>query len=548
MNRNTEAHFTEIPNINIKRSSFDRGNKYLTTMNTGDLICNYLEEVYPGDTVTMKQSSLVRMNTPVFPVADNAYLDQYFFYVPSRLVWEHFKELHGENNTTYWEQPTEYEIPQIEAPAGGWAKGTIADYMGIPTGVENISVSALPFRCYAKIWNDWFRSEAVDDPCLINLDDTTITGSNGTTYESDVQKGGMPAKVNRFSDYFSSALPQPQKGAPVMMPLGNVAPVVPSETDVIESGTIPVHVKKLGQTTEIATDANVTTHRDSSTGKSVLGYTGTASGTYHGGLVPVNLVADLTAATGATISALRMSMSVQAQYERDARLGTRYNEIVKQFGVTSPDARLQRSEYLGGARTPINVDSIVQSSETGTTPQGNVAGYSCTIDHNKMFTKSFTEHGYLIGVCCIRTNRTYQQGIRRFWSRKKRFDFYYPAFAGISEQAILNKEILAQGTAADEEAFGYQEPWADLKFGYNMVTGAMRSAYAQSLDAWHYADDYETLPTLSSGWMKEGTSNVDRTIAVSAELEDQFNADFYFDCRWVRPIPLYCIPGMATIL
>lgn len=555
MNRNTEMHFSQNPtNIDIPRSKFNRSHDYKTTFNTGDLIPIYVDEVLPGDTMTIDMASIVRMATPITPVMDNAFMDVYFFQVPNRLVWEHWREFMGENRLTHWEQPTEYEIPQIKAPAGGWAKGTIADYMGIPTKVSNISINALPFRAYGLIWNEWFRDENLSDPVMVNMDETTLTGSNGSTATTDVQLGGMPAKVAKYHDYFTSALPAPQKGPSILLPLGEAAPVWAGPNNINDIANIPsqnsINMLLRNNTILSAGKHDIFTTSD---GTSTQGgypmHTSTATETATGTtqtLFPINLYADLAQASGATINQLRQAFAVQRMYEKDARGGTRYVEMIKaHFGVTSPDGRQQRPEYLGGFRKRIGMDQVVQTSSTDTTsPQGNTGAYSLTVQSGSLFTKSFTEHSYIIGLLCVRTEHTYQQGINKMFSRKARTDFYFPSLANIGEQAILNKEIYAQGTEADEEAFGYQEAWADMRYFPSIVTGAMRSNYAQSLDIWHYADYYQSQPILGDTWIKETKENVNRTIAVQDELEDQFIADIHFSLEMARPMPLYSIPGL----
>lgn len=547
MNRNTQAHFAFNPtNLDIRRSKFTRPSQHKTTFNTGDLVPIYVDEVLPGDTAIMDMSAIMRMSTPIYPVMDNAFCDIYYFFVPNRLVWEHWRELNGQNNTTFWEQPTEYEVPQVTAPTGGWAKGTIADYMGIPTKVENISISAMPFRAYCLIYNEWFRDENLKQPANVNLDDTNQTGSNGSNYITDAQLGGMPCKVAKYPDYFTTALPEPQKGPDVMLPLGESAPITGNigVGRIVEDNSLgSLYVNRTGTPTS---GTNYLIEYQSS--NMPTGDKGTITfqngDVYHGR--ENNLTADLTQATGATINMLRQAFAVQRLYEKDARGGTRYTEIIRaHFGVISPDARQQRPEYLGGNRFPININQVVQNSATDSvTPQGNVAAYSLTGMSKHTFTKSFTEHGFIIGLACVRTDHTYQQGIERFWSRKGRFDFYWPSLANIGEQAILNKEIYAQGTDADEEAFGYQEAWGDYRYKPNRVSGAFRSNYQTSLDAWHYADYYEAQPILGSSWIDETRVNVNRTIAVQDELEDQFIADFYFKNTMVRPMPMYSIPGL----
>lgn len=544
MNRNTQAHFAYNPtNLDIRRSKFTRPSQHKTTFNTGDLVPIYIDEVLPGDTAIMDMSAIMRMSTPIYPVMDNAFCDIYYFFVPNRLVWEHWRELNGQNNTTFWEQPTEYEVPQVTAPTGGWAKGTIADYMGIPTKVENISISAMPFRAYCLIYNEWFRDENLKQPANVNLDDTNQTGSNGSNYITDAQLGGMPCKVAKYPDYFTTALPEPQKGPDVMLPLGQSAPVTGnlnwlSPTNGEGIGHIERGSTVSGTTYNVALAAT-----GGLPDNQPLEFRFNTPG---GGENRNVVIADLTQATGATINMLRQAFAVQRLYEKDARGGTRYTEIIRaHFGVISPDARQQRPEYLGGNRFPININQVVQNSATDSvTPQGNVAAYSLTGMSKHTFTKSFTEHGYIIGLACVRTDHTYQQGIERFWSRKGRFDFYWPSLANIGEQAILNKEIYAQGTDADEEAFGYQEAWGDYRYKPNRVSSAFRSNYQTTLDAWHYADYYTTQPILGSSWIDETRANVNRTIAIQDELEDQFIADFYFKNTMVRPMPMYSIPGL----
>lgn len=554
MNRNTESHFSVNPiNLDIQRSKFVRPSTHKTTFNAGNLIPIYVDEVLPGDTFKMNMSSVIRMSTPIYPVMDNANLDVYFFFVPNRLVWDHWKEFFGENNSTHWEQPVEYEVPQITAPAGGWAKGTIADYMGIPTKIENISVQALPFRAYCKIWNDWFRDQNLKDPAMISMDETTTQGANSGDYVTNAEKGALPLKVAKYHDYFTAALPEPQKGPEV-----NIAGI----TGMVPVGSIPgkFNTVSTGAMQYDTTSGNAMSDRW--TYLTVNGSKGSANGQGKSGAItnnpvsntvvevkPVNLWADLSNAnqTMTSINALRQAFAIQRLYEKNARGGTRYIEIIKaHFGVQSPDARQQRSEYLGGTRVPINMDQVVQTSNSGDgiTPQGNTAAYSLTAFNESMFTKSFTEHGYIIGLACIRTEHTYQQGIERFWSRKKMLDYYFPTLANLGEQAILNKEIYAQGNATDDEAFGYQEAWAEYRYKPSRVSGAMRSNYQTTLDAWHYADKYTQQPILSSEWIDETSANIDRTLAVQSTTEDQFIADFYFACEATRPMPLYSIPGL----
>lgn len=563
MNRNSENHFAINPtSIDMQRSRFLRPFQHKTTFNASDLIPIYVDEVLPGDTATMDMSGVIRMSTPIYPVMDNCNIDTYFYFVPTRLIWEHWKEFMGENKLTAWEQPVKYEIPQITAPVGGWKKGTIADYFGIPTNIENISVNALPFRAYCLIWNEWFRDQNLKDAAMINLDETTLTGSNEGDYVENAQLGALPLKVAKYHDYFTSALPEPQKGPDVALPLGSLAPVYAINDRLITNGYSNIN----GVTTKPITDLAAVEYRQKNGNNiptsSLMGVasqklkavaqiqidgsakTPTLLGQTD--ITPINLWANLETQTGATINALRQAFAVQRYYEKLARGGSRYREIIKSmFGVTSSDARMQIPEYLGGYRHPITIDQVLQTSQTTeTSPQGNTAAYSLTNFVDSVFTKSFEEHGYIIGVAAVRTEHTYQQGLEAMWSRKSLFDFYFPVFANLGEMPIYNKEIYAQGTNKDNEVFGYQEAWAPYRYKPSRVSGAFRSNYEQTLDSWHYADYYTKLPTLSSEWIDETKANINRTIAVQDELEDQFIADFYFKGIWTRPMPLYSIPGL----
>lgn len=557
MNRNTESHFSLSPHVDISRSRFDRSASLKTSFNAGDVVPFFLEEVLPGDTFSVDTSKVVRMQTLLTPMMDNVYLDTYYFFVPNRLVWDHWKEFCGENTESAWIPQTEYTMPQITSPAGqGWSVGTLADYFGIPTGVAGLSVSALPFRAYALIMNEWFRDQNLQDPLVVPTDDSTVAGVNTGTLVTDVAKGGKPFIAAKYHDYFTSALPSPQKGPDVLIPSSTSGeyPVVTRPQDIeLSKFTSPLRVNRLTHTSSSGTsqreispvnigyDPNVSMRcywtNLSSSDTVLLKDVG----------VPSNLYALASGGIGASINQLRLAFQIQKFYEQQARGGSRYTEVVRSFfGITSPDARLQRPEYLGGNRVPINVNQIVQQSGTqsGTTPQGTVVGQSLTTDTHSDFTKSFTEHGLIIGVMVARYDHTYQQGLNRLWSRKDKFDFYWPVFANIGEQAIKNKEIFAQGTDKDNEVFGYQEAWAEYRYKPNMVTGEMRSAYAQSLDVWHLADDYSTLPSLSDSWIREDKANIDRVLAVTSAVSNQFFADIYVKNYCTRPMPMYSVPGL----
>lgn len=553
---NVESRFATNPiNLDMPRSTFDRSSSHKTTWNTGDLIPCYVDEVLPGDTFNLKMASAVRLQTLLRPPMDNLYMDTFFFFVPYRLVWSHWKEFMGENTSSPWIPAIQYTMPQVTPPTGGWTAGTIADYMGIPTEIDGLSVSALPFRAYSMIVNEWFRSEVVDDPVVINTGDSTTVGSNGTNYITDLEKGGMPFKVNKFFDYFTGALPSPQKGPDVLMPSGDAMPVVTMGSRIAED-LFPRD--SIGRTFAVRTgDVNGPngTWRNDKYMHANSGYTGVELNANNFGFTFNNLYALPMNSTMATINELRTAFQIQKFYEAQARGGSRYTEMIREFfRVTSPDARLQRPEYLGGTRRMINVNQVIQQSATdSTSPQGNLAGISLTTDHIDGFTKSFTEHGIIIGLVCCRYDHTYQQGIEKFWSRKTIFDYYWPTFANIGEQPILNKEIYAQGSsvvnpntgnAYDDEVFGYQEAWAEYRYKPSRVSGEMRSNYAQSLDSWHFGDDYAALPALSSGWLKEDLANVDRSLAVTSAISNQFFGDFFFKCRSTRCMPVYSVPGL----
>ena len=547
MNRNVESHFATLPKVDISRSRFDRSSSIKLSFNAGDIIPFYVDEVLPGDTFNIDTSKVVRMPSLITPIMDNIYLDTYFFFVPNRLVWSHWKEFNGENTQSAWIPQTEYEVPQITAPAStGWNIGTIADYMGIPTGVPGLSVNALPFRAYALIMNEWFRDENLSDPLNIPVDDATVVGVNTGTFVTDVAKGGLPYTAAKYHDYFTSCLPAPQKGPDVTIPVSGGAnlPVVPL------AQTVPSDLLNNQQYTAYYASGSPSSGNAYGLSFNSDGTQGSdqqSATAFNVSPVINNLWAvDQGSVSAATINQLRMAFQVQKLYERDARGGTRYIEILKShFGVTSPDARLQRPEYLGGNRIPITINQILQQSETtSTSPQGTPVGQSLTTDVHSDFTKSFVEPGFVIGLLVARYDHTYQQGLERFWSRKSRFDYYWPVFANIGEQAVLNQEIYAQGNAEDTEVFGYQEAWADYRYKSNRVAGEMRSTYAQSLDVWHLGDDYDTLPSLSDSWIREDKTTIDRVIAVTSAVSHQFFADIYVKNRTTRPMPMYSIPGL----
>ena len=561
MNRNSQSHFALTPSIDLnklgqegKRSKFNINYKVKTTFNVGDVIVLDFKDVIPGDTFSTTEKKAIRMATPLYPVMDDLVFDTYSFFVPYRLVFDKFKEFMGENTTTKWEQEVEYEIPQLTAPEGGWNVGTIADYFGIPTGISGISVSALPFRAYALIMNNYFRDQNLSDPCMNYFDETTRQGSNGAIYQTDVVLGGMPFKAAKTHDYFTSALPDTQKGPDVLIPLGESAPVIGNGENWItftdgtkETGIEPTTVGGINGTIMGAANSDRTLGVQ---GNSFIGTTNKLLGLTEDP-TKSGMIADLSTARGANIVELRQATAIQRILERDAVGGTRYHEVVKaHFGVTTPDAIVQIPEYLGGERILINMDQVLQTSSTDTTsPQGNTAAYSLSVGSSNIYRKAFDEHGMIITVGVARVlTRSYQQGINRYWSKRKRLDFYWPELANIGMQEILNKEIRAQGTDEDNEVFGYQERYAEYKYQPNLITGYMRSSAPESLDAWHYGDDFSTLPVLGDEFIREPVAPVDRTIAVSSENAHQFFGEFEYITEAVRTMPLFSNPSLQSYL
>ena len=579
MNRNTELHFGHTPHIDLKRSKFDMSHSNKTTFNTGDIIPIFCDtDILPGDTVQVDLASLVRMATPIYPIMDNLYLDTYWFYVPHRLVWEHWQEFWGENEDP-WARTTQYEVPQIKAPSEGWEVGTVADYIGLPIGVQHEDIDVFAFRSYVKIWNDFFRDQNLKQAAHMYKDDTTRQGVNSGDYVLNAELGGKPLKAAKLHDFYTSCLPSPQKGPAVTIPIGSdSAPVTGKFTTAAKNIQIgnqlathdntaqnptpwPVKVDDAGasnvqyplfakQNFMVKANTGVANTETSTLFITNAAFKTPANTQNVGGQTPasMNLVADLSSATAASINALRMAFAIQKYYENAGLHGTRYIEYIRSvFGVTSSDARMQRAEYLGGKRIPLNIDQVLQTSSTdNTSPQGNTAGFSCTFDKHSAFTKSFEEHGTLMCLAVVRTEHTYQDGIPKQFLRKTWEQFYNPFFANLGEQLVENQQLYAQakGTAANKEAFGYQEAWAEYRYKENRVSGYMRSKANGSLDVWHFADDYSTLPTLGTTWIDEPYENVDRTIAVTSQLNHQYIADFFFKMYYTRPMPVYSVPGL----
>ena len=528
--------FSRVPQVKIPRSKFNRSSGLKTTFNTSVCIPVYCDEALPGDTFNLNFSSFTRLATPIHPFMDNIYIDSFFFAVPIRLIWDNWQKFNGEQDNPG--DSTDYVIPQMTSPAGGYEELSLHDYFGLPTKVEGLSHSALFHRAYYKIYNDWFRDQNIGDSVVIPTGD-------GPDDPNDYQ---LFARMKRH-DYFTSCLPWPQKGEAVNIPIGDSAPVTldGAVTTISASGS-PTFTNYNSETHNLNFHENIdTVHWNSQpqiTGTDPAvwldsGITATTDGT---------ATADLSSATATTINQLRQAFQMQRMFERDARGGTRYTEIIRShFGVISPDARLQRAEYLGGGTTMLNVHPIPQTSgafSTAESPQGNLAGVGTALGSNSGFSKSFTEHCLIIGLVSTRSDLTYQHGLDRMWSRKTRYDFYWPSLSHLGEQAVLNKEIYAQGSVdptADEAVFGYQERYAEYRYKPSKITGKMRSNTDQSLDSWHLSQDFDSLPALNLEFIMEDPP-IDRIIAVPSE--PKFIMDAYFSVNCARPMPLYGVPGM----
>lgn len=508
--------FSEVPSADIQRSSFNRSHGYKTTFDSGYLVPFFCDEVLPGDTFKLKTALFSRLATPIVPFMDNLFLETFYFFVPNRLLWDHWKEFNGEQKNPG--DSTDYLIPQIEAPSQGFAVGSIYDYFGIPTGVGKIKVNALHFRAYNLIFNEWFRDENLQN---------SVTFFTGDGDEGWAQYDLL--RRNKRHDYFTSCLPWPQKGPGVELPLGGVAPVIASD----KYPRVNVGANSVDALLTVSADGNVQTNKIYS-GQPIKFATETG------------LQADLSHATATTINSLRQAFQLQKLYERDARGGTRYTEIIRShFRVVSPDARLQRPEYLGGSSQRININPVQQTSaqKDQPTPQGNLAAFGLVSDVHHGFSKSFTEHGVIIGLVNVRADLTYQRALNRMWSRQTRWDYYWPALAHLGEQAVLNKEIYVQGDKEiDDKVFGYQERYAEYRYKPSLITGKMNSHVVSSLHNWHLSQKFESLPALNDRFIQDRPP-IKRVVAVQNEPE--FILDAYFNLHCVRPMPLYSVPGLT---
>lgn len=559
MNRNNERHFNSVPQTHISRTRFNRDQNILTTFDAGKLIPFYVDEVLPGDTYSVDTAAIIRMTTPKYPVFDDAFIDFYYFYCPNRILWDNFKRFMGEADEIPWMPTKTYKVPKIivegdstDKNKKGPKEGSILDYMGVPTKVNGrIEINALPIRAYVKIWNEYFRDQNVDNPAGYFTDDDDTTyydeGENETEILKNARLGARCLPVNKFHDYFTSCLPYPQRGPEITIGLTGNAPVRPY------SDTTLKNISRGGEVNYLKGINSATA------GIQLVGGAGGEGNPVKLGVNEGNpsltedsavyLGADLSKIEAATINQLRQAFAVQHYFEALARGGSRYREQVRGlFGVSISDKTVQVPEYLGGGRYHVNINQIIQTSGQQTandTPIGETGAMSVTPINESSFTKSFEEHGFVIGVMCVRHNRSYQQGLERFWSRSDRLDYYFPQFANLGEQPVKKKEIMLTGTSTDDETFGYQEAWADYRMKPNRISGKMRSNAEGTLDFWHYADNYEKVPTLSSPWMSEGKTEIARTLIV--QNEPQFFGAIRVMNKTTRCMPLYSVPGLEKL-
>lgn len=577
MNRNNERHFNNVPQTHVSRTRFKRDQNILTTFDAGKLIPFYVDEVIPGDTFSIDTAAIIRMTTPKYPVFDDAYIDFYYFFCPNRILWDNFKRFMGEADDAPWMPTRTYKVPkiiiktQLQAETKVPYESSILDYMGVPTKMfsneanRKVEINALPVRAYVKIWNEYFRDQNVGNPATYKTDDTDMDYMDDKTDDENkilehAITGGRCLPVNKFHDYFTSCLPYPQRGPEVTIALTGNAPLRAYSGKELADRKIGTGFFNNEYNTGIVNHTSISFTGEGtkfSVNKNNNGNNAPMSGDQYlqtmskddANFFHVWLGTDMSNIEAATINQLRQAFAVQHYYEALARGGSRYREQVRAlFGVSISDKTVQVPEYLGGGRYHVNINQIIQTSGQQTandTPIGETGAMSVTPINESSFTKSFEEHGFVIGVMCVRHNHSYQQGLERFWSRSDRLDYYFPQFANIGEQPVKKKEIMSTGTNTDDETFGYQEAWADYRMKPDRVSGKMRSNAEGTLDFWHYADNYETTPTLSQEWMYEGKTEIGRTLIV--QDEPQFFGAIRVMNKTTRCMPLYSVPGLEKL-
>lgn len=582
MNRNNERHFNQVPETHVSRTRFKRDQNILTTFDAGKLIPFYVDEVLPGDTFSIDTAAIIRMTTPKYPVMDDSYIDFYYFYCPNRILWDNFKRFMGEADDKPWMPANTYKVPKIVITndEGGAARGypdenTILDYMGVPTKIiqkgqtGKVEINALPIRAYVKIWNEFFRDQNIGNPAVLNTGDGDEEYRAGSGNESEVDEekllqyahlGGYCLPVSRFHDYFSSCLPYPQRGPEVTIALNGNAPIRAFAEKNLTTQKTGTGFFNNEYNNGVVNHTSISFAKEGTKFGLNQNYNGNSAPQFDGQYVQTMskddsnfldawLGADLSTIEATTINQLRQAFAVQHYYEALARGGSRYREQVRAlFGVSISDKTVQVPEYLGGGRYHVNINQIVQTSGQQTendTPIGETGAMSVTPINESSFTKSFEEHGFVIGVMCVRHDHSYQQGLERFWSRSDRLDYYFPQFANLGEQPVKKKEIMVTGTTTDDETFGYQEAWADYRMKPNRVSGKMRSNADGTLDFWHYADNYNNVPTLSQEWMNEGKTEIARTLIV--QNEPQFFGAIRVMNKTTRCMPLYSVPGLEKL-
>lgn len=582
MNRNNERHFNQVPETHVSRTRFNRDQNILTTFDAGKLIPFYVDEVLPGDTFSVDTAAIIRMTTPKYPVFDDAYIDFYYFFCPNRILWDNFKRFMGEADEEPWMPTKTYKVPSIKIynDEGGAKRAypdtnSILDYMGVPAKIikkgdtGNVKVNALPVRAYVKIWNEFFRDQNVGNPAVFSTGDEDVDYASGSENENEVAEetilkyaicGGYCLPVNKFHDYFTSCLPYPQRGPEVTIALTGNAPLTAYGEPDLKNRKIGTGFFNNEYNTGIVNHTSISFTKNGTKFNVNNNNNGNAAPLSNGQYLETMsqddanffnawLGTDMSNIEAATINQLRQAFAVQHYYEALARGGSRYREQVRAlFGVSISDKTVQIPEYLGGGRYHVNINQIVQTSGQQTendTPIGETGAMSVTPINESSFTKSFEEHGFVIGVMCVRHNHSYQQGLERFWSRSDRLDYYFPQFANLGEQPVKKKEIMVTGKATDDETFGYQEPWADYRMKPNRVSGKMRSNADGTLDFWHYADNYAEVPTLSQTWMKEDKTEIERTLIM--QDEPQFFGAIRVMNKTTRCMPLYSMPGLEKL-